>query len=126
MSVTENKMLPQYRSVFRINDGQRQALWSKARFANTFFTRLVGLLGKTALAPDEALAIEPCSSVHTIGMRMSIDIIFVDRVGIVKKISRNVRPFRFVGCSGCHTVIETAANCRHTEMLAVGDELTWR
>jgi uncharacterized protein len=49
--------------------------------ANTFWTRLKGLLGKSHLKPNTGLAIWPCQSIHMLGMKFSIDAIFVDRSG---------------------------------------------
>ncbi len=57
--------------------------------ADTFFRRLVGLLGRKSLADDEGLWIEPCDSVHTLFMRFPIDVAFVDRAGVVvRKLDR--------------------------------------
>ena len=40
--------------------------------------RLIGLLGRRLLAPRRGLLISPCNSVHTLGMRFPLDIIFLD------------------------------------------------
>src|SRR4051794_28150471 len=45
--------------------------------AETAGSRFRGLLGRTSL--DGALLLRPCSSVHTIGMRMTIDVAYCTR-----------------------------------------------
>lgn len=62
--------------------------------ADSFRTRLVGLLGRAALAPGEGLWIEPCDSIHTFFMRFAIDVAFVDRQGTVVRRLDAVRPWR--------------------------------
>ena len=62
--------------------------------ADTFATRLVGLLSRKALAEHEAMLIVPCKSIHTIGMRFTIDVIFLDKENKVLGMSSNVKPYR--------------------------------
>lgn len=62
--------------------------------AASFRTRLVGLLGRSGLADDEGLWIEPCDSVHTFFMRFPIDVAFVDRDGVVVRRIDRMRPWR--------------------------------
>ncbi|WP_316148815.1 DUF192 domain-containing protein [Cupriavidus sp. BIC8F] len=47
--------------------------------AATARERMAGLLGRESVAPDEALLLSPCGAVHTFGMRMSIDVVFLDK-----------------------------------------------
>jgi uncharacterized membrane protein (UPF0127 family) len=51
--------------------------------AHSFLARLFGLLGRRPLAAGEALWLQPCTSVHTLGMRYPIDVVFLDRGGRV-------------------------------------------
>ena len=62
--------------------------------ANNFGSRLKGLLGKKNMGKLGALILVPCDMVHTIGMRFTIDVIFVDREGVVLKITKNLKPNR--------------------------------
>lgn len=101
------------------------ALWSDIRGAETFFSRLVGLLGTSFLDENAGIMISPCSSVHTVGMKMNIDIVFLDKKGVVAKIARSVRPYRFLSCRKSVAVIEVSADNKHVQKLAVGDQLTW-
>lgn len=60
--------------------------------AASFFKRLCGLLGKKRILPGEALVLTPCSSVHCIGMRFVIDVVFLDRSGIVVHTIEKMQP----------------------------------
>ena len=59
--------------------------WSRAR----------GLLGGAALSPGEGLIIVPCRGVHTLGMAYPIDVVHLDRGGVVRAVVRHLRPWRF-------------------------------
>ena len=61
--------------ITNINNGFLLA--DKGRLANSFFTRLKGLLGKKSLPQGFGLIIQPCNMVHSIGMKMAIDVLFV-------------------------------------------------
>src|SRR5256885_3030671 len=63
---------------------------------DTFRSRARGLLGVTELPDDECVLLVPCRSVHTFGMRMAIDVAFLDREGTVLDIRPNVKRGRLV------------------------------
>lgn len=62
--------------------------------ANTFWLRLRGLLGRTALPPYHALILQPCASVHTCFMKYPIDVIFLSVNGKVIHLQENMVPWR--------------------------------
>jgi uncharacterized membrane protein (UPF0127 family) len=68
-----------------------------------------GLLGRKGLAAGEGLWIVPCEAVHTFGMQFSIDLVYIDREYRIRKIRRNVPPWRLSACLRAHSVIELAA-----------------
>jgi hypothetical protein len=69
---------------------------TEAKMADGYFSRLVGLLGKTRrwARPGHGLWIVPSHGVHTIGMLFAIDLVFLDRDGCVVHTEEYVRPFR--------------------------------
>ena len=71
--------------------------------------RRKGLLGRASLAAGTALILAPCKAVHTCFMRFHIDIAFVSRSGRVRKVYRNVPPWRVAGSLRGYAVIELAA-----------------
>jgi uncharacterized membrane protein (UPF0127 family) len=64
--------------------------------ADSYITRLVGLLGKTKrwAQPGNGLWIVPSRGVHTIGMMFPIDLIFLSKDKQVVHVEEYLRPFR--------------------------------
>lgn len=79
--------------------------------ADTWFDRLIGLIRFSGLDDKTALWLKPCSSVHTMWMRFSIDVVFLDANCKVLKIKENLVPFWFgVAPKGTDSVLEVAAH----------------
>ncbi len=74
-----------------------EILFSKAMEANTLFSRLKGLLGTTGLLSEEALILDPCTSIHTFFMKFPIDVIFLDRSNKIIALYSNLNPNRVSG-----------------------------
>lgn len=94
------------------------------RAADTFSTRLVGLIGKAALAEGHGLLITKCSSVHTCFMRHTIDVVYLDAQGRIVKCVERMRPWRFSrgGMRAAHT-LELAAGAIEALGLSTGDRV---
>lgn len=69
---------------------------TRVRVCRTWAERLTGLLGTTALQPDQAVWIHHCSSIHTFFMAMTIDVAFLDRDQCVVKVLHALPPWRLV------------------------------
>ena len=92
--------------------------------AVSFLQRAVGLLARPQVRPDEGLWIERCNAIHTIGMRSSIDVIFVDEVGRVMRVIPRVEPFKLaLTCRKAKAVIELGAGTLEDHDVLVGDRL---
>lgn len=65
------------------NRTQNRVLCEKCAVADTFWTRLRGLQYRPPLAENEGLFITHCPSVHMIGVRFPIDVIFLDSENFV-------------------------------------------
>jgi uncharacterized membrane protein (UPF0127 family) len=74
-------------------------------------SRLRGLAGRDRLPEGEALLIERCWSVHTLGMRFALDLLWLDGAGGVIRLDRDVKPRRLRACARARSVIETSAGC---------------
>jgi hypothetical protein len=99
-------------------------LAADAGLATTFWTRMVGLLGRRALRSGEGLIIEPCKSVHTAFMRFPIDVVFVDRFWRVTKVVPDLKPFRLSGSfRRSHAVIELRSGMIEATDTRPGDQL---
>ena len=75
------------------NVTQNTLIADNARLADTFISRLVGLLNRSSLDIQEALIITRCQSIHMLFMRFSIDVIFLDRNFVVVGLVPNIKPF---------------------------------
>lgn len=62
--------------------------------ATGILARMKGLLGKKQLPAGEGLWIKPCKSIHTIGMKFPIDVIFLDANNTVIAALTSIRPGR--------------------------------
>lgn len=51
----------------------------KVFIADSFFTRLTGLLSSSSILDGEGLLLCPCRQIHTYGMKFYIDALFLDR-----------------------------------------------
>ncbi len=94
------------------------------RTARGWRERLGGFLGRTEIGRDEGLWFENCSSIHTLGMRTRIDVVFLDTRGLVQRIAVRVRPhLPFLGSFGACSVVELAPGTAERIDLLVGDRL---
>lgn len=92
--------------------------------ANTFASRSRGLLGRDALALDQALWIWDCRWVHTFGMRFPIDLIYVNRKLEVKKTVSRMKPGRLGWpVFSAWSVIELRAGFLEQFPVNLGDKL---
>ena len=91
--------------------------------ASRFLARARGLLGRDRLHPHEALWIRPCGSVHTVGMRYALDLVFVDAEQRVLAIKQHVEPRRFVGHVRARSTIELLAGIAAQLSIAPGAKL---
>jgi len=82
-----------------------------------------GLLGRTALPSDRAIVIAPCGAVHTWFMKFTIDALFVNRDGTVRRVVLSLRPFRISASLMSHCVIETTAGVIAASGTRAGDAL---
>jgi uncharacterized protein len=91
----------------RLHDGQGRVLLDHLLFARSSRTRVKGLLGRRSLEPGEGMAFRE-RSVHTLFMRMPIDVVFCDRDLKVVKVAERLPPWRLAGAKGARYVIEMA------------------
>ena len=105
------------------NERTNQAVATQVEIAATRRSRNRGLLGRDHLDEAAAMLLAPCTSVHTVGMRFPIDVVFVDRQGYAVKVVRNLRPWRIALSIGGSAVIEMAAGSLRWGQVVPGDRL---
>lgn len=111
------------RVCFRKRD-DAQTLAQRVGVANSFISRGVGLLNRSALEADEGLWIVPCSSIHMMFMRFSIDVIYLDKRLTITKIVPALKPWRFsFGPRHTWSVLELPAGALLRVPCAVGETL---
>ncbi len=107
-----------------VNQTKATVIAHSIAVADTSLSRFLGLMGKRALNPDGGLWIVPSSGVHTFWMRMSIDVVALDRNMRVIKLGPRVRPWRISGLSWkTRSVLELAAGRIEACGLEIGDQL---
>jgi uncharacterized membrane protein (UPF0127 family) len=95
--------------------------------ATTAWHRARGLLGRRALEPARALWLAPCRSIHTVGMRFPIDVVYLDRDWRVVAIREQVVPYRLTwGGWRSYGVLEFAAGEAARLQLTSGQRLVLR
>lgn len=99
-------------------------LADRAEEATTFLRRLVGLMGRRSLAEGEGLLIRPCNAIHTLFMRIPIDVAFLDARGAVVKQLHALAPWRATPpCAHARSVLELPAGTLAASGTQPGDRL---
>ncbi len=62
--------------------------------AESFYSKLKGLMGKSTLGKDTAIFFKGCPSVHTFFMQFPIDVVFLDKNMVVTSITESLKPWR--------------------------------
>ncbi len=70
-------------------------LAEQVEVANTFWSRLKGLMLREELPKGAALLLDPCPQIHTCFMRFPIDAVFCDKTGKILYIKENMKPWRW-------------------------------
>lgn len=103
-------------------DGRDTGL--RIRQALSWGARALGLLATPRLDDPCGLWISPCPSVHTVGMRYAIDVIFLAPDGRILKLCPRLRPWRAAGARGAHSTLELRAGLAQQLSLQAGQVLT--
>jgi uncharacterized membrane protein (UPF0127 family) len=107
-----------------INLTKKTWLATKVRKADSFVTRLVGLLKRTQLGPEEALWLMPSKGIHTIGMKFPIDVVFLDKNSVVLATVSGLAPNRLTSVRWRgQSVLELPKGTLQKSRTEVGDQL---
>lgn len=98
----------------------------RVKIADSFMSRLRGLMFRNGLEEGEGLIISPCTSIHMMFMRFPIDAVFTDCQNRIIAVYGNLRPW--LGFSGWHgnaeKVIELPAGTAGKYGINTGQILT--
>lgn len=107
-----------------INETRSLPLASRTCRAATFGSRLRGLLGRSSFEPGEGLHLAPCNAIHTLFMRFPIDVLFLDRDGVVLLALSRLPPWRATRIvSGARSVLELPAGIIAATTTRAGDRV---
>lgn len=76
------------------NRTRNATLVTQGVIADTWWTRLRGLLGHAPLKPGEGLLLRGEKAIHTVGMSFAIDVLFLDRAGVIVHLIPAMPPLR--------------------------------
>lgn len=107
------------------NATRRTVIATDAEYARSFWRRTWGLIGRTELPAGYGLVFPHCSAVHTLGMRVVLDALYLDARGQVVRALPDLPPWRF-GPVVWHSaiVIELPSGTIARTGTQVGDQVT--
>lgn len=103
----------------RTADGREVA--RSVRMACSFTSRWSGRFRRVPGGEQERVLLVPCRSVHTIGMRFAIDVVFLSRQMKIVGLAAAIPPWRFkLAPTGTRWILQLAAGQIAAAGLAVG------
>jgi len=102
------------------------ALISEVYKTTNAMERARGLLGRGRLEAGQAILLEPCAAIHTIGMGYPLDVAFLNEAGRVVKVASGLRPFRFASARGARAALEMNSGAMDRLGIVPGVRLEWR
>lgn len=112
------------RDVYTVHNRDRQStLATQVTIAGSSRERRAGLKNTLVLPPDAGLWIAPCEAIHTFGMKVRIDAVFLDRDCRVQKIRRGLGRRRIAVCLRAYSVLELPAGAAANSATHAGDRL---
>ena len=107
-----------------IEGAPQGAPFLEIKIADSFFTRLAGLMFQKKLPTATGLLLTPCNNVHMCFMRFAIDVVYIDKDFKILKIVKHLKPW--IGLSMCCKAwgtLELTAGEAERCGLAVGQKL---
>ena len=105
------------------NQTRGTSLGDAIDLADTSEKRRTGLLKHTHLDVGTGLWIVPCESVHTFFMKFAIDLVYVDRKHVVRKVRHAVPAWRLSACLAAHSILELPPGTARQSGTVAGDQL---
>lgn len=128
-------MAPSFSAELRVRDGRWVVynttkgvrVCANAVLAATFGRRAVGLLFRRDWRDLDGLILVPCSSIHTFGMRMPLDVCFLNVRMRVVAVKHGLKPWRLAaGGAGTSCTLELPSGVLKSTGTQAGDELVFR
>lgn len=104
-----------------IKEATGEILVRDLEIANTWWKRLCGLQFRKSFPSGKAILLVPCSSIHTHWVNFPIDVVMVDKHGVVLDKKENVKPWRMLSApKNTYGVLEWIPE---TVRISVGERL---
>ena len=82
------------------------------KICTNYFDRLLGLMFKKEI--DRPYLFPKCRLIHTFFMRFNIDVIAINKMGVIIKIYRNVRPNKIIWAPReTYSILEAETNSKY-------------
>lgn len=120
------------RFLVREKNNSQASIWNETRgtlladaadIADTGATRRRGLLKHDSLPAGQGLWILPCEAVHSCGMKFEIDVVYLNRKMQVRKLRKQMVPWRISACLTAHSALELPAGTIASTQTQKGDRL---
>lgn len=99
-------------------------LVERGEVASTPWSRFMGLMGRRTLPVGYGLLLRNETAIHTFGMRIAIDVAYLDATGVVLRVSRRMLPARLGPLvRGVRDVLELPAGTLEQTDTEPGDHL---
>jgi uncharacterized protein len=109
-----------------VNTRRKLELGSRIRLADRWLARLRGMMGRPAPRTGEGLLLTPCRAVHMYGMRVPLDVAFLDAQGTVVASYPSLRPgSRTPWHRSAVHALELPAGTLESSGTVPGDVLMW-
>lgn len=109
-----------------LNRSRGSIVATRARVAGSSADRRKGLLALSAFEKGRGLWIAPCEAIHTFGMQMPIDALFLDGGLRVRKLVPHLRARRISVCLSAASVLELPAGTILDSGTQLGDLLDFQ
>lgn len=107
-----------------VNQTQNQTIVEQLQVATSFRSRAQGLIGTKSMSDQEGIWFPSTNWIHTLFMSMSIDVIYLDKQMKVKKLQKNLKPWKFPApVFSANSVLETGAGFIERKNIQLGDTL---
>ena len=109
-----------------VNATKKTVVSDNCHFANTVLKRVVGLLNRGKFDKGEGLLLDRCYGIHTFGMRLPIDVLFLDKDLCVIRAVKSLSPYRTCVVKKSVYVLEVPVGALDASRTGEGDQIQIR
>lgn len=111
------------RKIISIYKGEN-IITEEVKLADTFLSRMFGLMPVKVLEENKGILLKPCKQVHTFNMSFAIDVIFLSKDDIIIHIEHYLTSNKITKYfKEANSVLEIMSGTAEKQKLAVGDLL---